>query len=99
MHSRPMRSSWRAASFCSATSWPATTWRDVMNTVAIEPAIEAKQRLGVATGAALLVAGIILVTVVLPAEFAVDPLGTGAKLGLMDLGVTGKQVAALESAK
>ena len=31
----------------------------------------------------------------LPAEFAVDPLGTGAKLGLLPLGVVGQQVDAL----
>ena len=59
---------------------------------------EARQRLGVATGAALLVAGLILVMFVLPAEFSVDPLGTGARTGLLDLGITGQQVAALEAA-
>lgn len=52
-----------------------------------------------AAGAALLVAGVLLVTVVLPAEYAIDPLGTGAKLGLLDLGITGQQVAALEQNK
>src|SRR5262249_20057854 len=31
----------------------------------------------------------------LPAEFAVDPLGTGAKLGLLQLGEVGQQVDAL----
>src|SRR4029077_225423 len=56
---------------------------------------EVRQRLAVAVGAALLAAGLILVTVVLPAEFAVDPLGTGAKLGLLPLGVVGQQVDAL----
>jgi hypothetical protein len=56
-----------------------------------------RERLAVAAGAALLVAGVLLVTVVLPAEYAVDPLGTGARLGLLDLGVTGKQVAALNA--
>ena len=29
---------------------------------------------------------------VLPAEYGVDPLGTGARFGLLDLGVTGQQV-------
>ncbi len=56
---------------------------------------DAQQRIAVAAGIALLVAGLLLVTVVLPAEFAVDPLGVGARLGLMDLGVVGKQVEAL----
>jgi hypothetical protein len=55
----------------------------------------AQQRIAVAAGIALLVAGLLLVTAILPAEFAVDPLGVGAKLGLMDLGTVGKQVEAL----
>ena len=38
-----------------------------------------------ATVAALIVAGVILVTVVLPAEYGIDPLGTGKALGLGDL--------------
>ena len=59
--------------------------------------MEARNRIAVAAGAALLVAGIVLVMFVLPAEFAVDPIGTGARTGLLDLGVTGQQVAALES--
>jgi hypothetical protein len=60
-----------------------------------EATVEAKQRIGVAAGAALLVAGLVLVMFVLPAEYAVDPLGTGARLGLLPLGVTGQQVEAL----
>ena len=59
--------------------------------------IEVRHRIAVAAGVALLVAGLLLVTVILPAEFAVDPLGVGAKLGLLDLGVVGKQVAALNA--
>lgn len=61
------------------------------------PASEINQRLAVAAGAALLVAGVLLVTIVMPAEFAVDPLGTGAKLGLLPLGEVGQQVKALEA--
>ena len=38
--------------------------------------------LAIATGTALLTAGVILVTVVLPAEYGIDPLGTGRALGL-----------------
>jgi len=38
-----------------------------------------------ATVIALIVAGIILVVAVLPAEYGIDPLGTGKALGLMDL--------------
>jgi hypothetical protein len=63
-----------------------------------EEVVEASNRLAVATGAALLVAGLVLVMFVLPAEFAVDPLGVGAKTGLLDLGVTGKQVQELTAA-
>jgi hypothetical protein len=66
-----------------------------MEVTAGVPAIEIKHRLAVAAGGAMLVAGLILVTVVLPAEFAVDPFGTGARLGLLPLGVVGQQVAAL----
>ena len=61
-----------------------------------EQTVEATQRLAVAAGAALLGAGLILVMFVLPAEYAVDPLGTGAKLGLLQLGATGKQIEALK---
>jgi hypothetical protein len=63
-----------------------------------EPAQGSGERLAVAAGAAILVAGLLLVTVVLPAEYAVDPLGTGARLGLLALGETGKQVEALNAA-
>ncbi|HEY3162001.1 MAG TPA: hypothetical protein VGJ78_23725 [Vicinamibacterales bacterium] len=71
----------------------------VMEVTAGVPAIEIRHRLAVAAGAALLGAGLILVMFVLPAEFAVDPLGTGAKLGLLPLGEVGQQVAALEANK
>ncbi len=56
------------------------------------------QRLALLFGVALLVAGLVLVMFVLPAEFAVDPLGTGTMFGLLDLGETGKQVEALNAA-
>ena len=58
----------------------------------------AKQRLALAAGAAILVAGLVLVAFIMPAEFAVDPLGIGSRIGLLDLGVTGQQVEALEQA-
>jgi hypothetical protein len=63
-----------------------------------EPVQSSRERLAVAAGAAILIAGVVLVTVVLPAEYAVDPLGTGARLGLLTLGETGKQVEALNAA-
>lgn len=59
---------------------------------------ESRHRIAAAAGAALLAAGLILVMFILPAEFGVDPLGTGARVGLLDLGLTGQQVAALEQA-
>ena len=59
---------------------------------------EHRQRIAVAAAAALLVAGLVLVMFVLPAEYGVDPLGTGARVGLVGLGVVGQEVAALEAA-
>jgi hypothetical protein len=38
-----------------------------------EPLIEARDKIAVAAGAALLVAGLVLVTFVLPAEYGLDP--------------------------
>src|SRR5687767_14917016 len=63
-----------------------------------EEVTEARHRLAVAAGAALLAAVLILVMFTLPAEFGVDPLGTGALTGLLDLAITGQQVQALEQA-
>jgi hypothetical protein len=57
-----------------------------------------RPRLALLFGVALLVAGLLLVAIVLPAEYAVDPLGTGARLGLLPLGVVGRQVDALNAA-
>lgn len=44
------------------------------------------KKLLLATGISLAVAAILLVTVVLPAEYDIDPLGTGEALGLVVLG-------------
>ena len=38
-----------------------------------------RPRLALAAGAAILVAGLVLVAFIMPAEFAVDPLGIGAR--------------------
>ena len=67
-------------------------------TTSNEPHPGSHEQPAVAAGAAILVAGILLVTVILPAEYGVDPFGTGARLGLLELGVTGKQVEALNAA-
>jgi hypothetical protein len=64
----------------------------------IDQATEVRQRIAVAAGAALLAAGLILVMFVLPAEYGVDPLGTGARFGLVELGLTGQRVDALDAA-
>jgi hypothetical protein len=72
-----------------------TAAQHVMESAPGAPASEVRQRIAVALGAAILVAGLILVTFILPAEFAVDPLGTGARLGLLPLGEVGQQVDAL----
>ncbi len=70
-----------------------------MTTTTADPQITViRERIAVAAGAALLVAGLILVTIVLPAEYGVDPLGTGARLGLLELGVVGQQVESLDAA-
>ena len=59
------------------------------------PVIIERERLAVAVGAALLVAGLILVIAVLPAEYGVDPLGIGRRLGLTAMSDVAKRVEAL----
>src|SRR5215831_10668291 len=51
--------------------------------IAVEP--YSKKAIAKATVAALLVAAVLLVTAVLPAEYGIDPLGTGKALHLTDL--------------
>jgi hypothetical protein len=64
-----------------------------------EHVTEARHRIAIAAGAALLVGGLLLVLFVLPAEFAVDPLGVGARTGLLELGTVGQQVDELNKAQ
>jgi hypothetical protein len=59
---------------------------------------DARYKLAAAAGAALLGAGLILVMFVLPAEYGVDPLGVGARVGLVELGAVGQQVQKLNDA-
>jgi len=68
-----------------------------MTTVS-EESTHGRERIAVAAGAAVLGAGLVLVMFVLPAEYGVDPLGTGARFGLVELGVTGQKVQALAAA-
>ena len=52
-----------------------------------------KQKILLASGGALLLSALLLLTVILPAEYGWDPLGTGVALGL--LGMAEDDVAAL----
>ena len=61
--------------------------------------VAARERIALVTGAALLMAGLILVGAVLPAEFAVDPLGVGRRLGLMAIGEVQKKLTAFEATR
>jgi hypothetical protein len=47
--------------------------------------VEAREKIAVAAGFALLVAAVVLLTAVLPAEYGLDPFGTGEKMGLLAL--------------
>ena len=47
--------------------------------------VPTRKRLAVATAIALAVAALVLVAAVLPAEYGIDPLGTGKRLGLTAL--------------
>ena len=66
-------------------------------TTGIIDTLYAKERIAVAVGVALLTAGLVFVMFVLPAEYAVDPLGTGARVGLLELGNTGKAIATISA--
>ncbi len=48
-------------------------------------AAETRARLSLATAGSILVAGVILMVAILPAEYGVDPLGTGKLLGLTSI--------------
>jgi len=62
-------------------------------------AVVARERIAVVAGAALLAAGLILVTAVLPAEYALDPFGIGRLLGLTAIGDVQKSLASFEAAR
>jgi hypothetical protein len=61
--------------------------------------VEARERLGVAVGAAILGAGLFLVVAVLPAEYGIDPTGIGRKLGLTALNDTQRAIDAYAATK
>ena len=53
-----------------------------------------KKNIAVASIVVFLLAGALLVTVILPAEYGIDPLGTGRALGLLDLSEAAAEPAA-----
>src|SRR5436190_1324509 len=57
-----------------------------------------RARIAAATMVAALVAAVVLLVAVLPAEYGVDPLGTGKALGLTDLAKAAEKKAAPEPA-
>ena len=63
------------------------------------PRAIARERIAALGGTALLVAGILLVVAVLPAEFDVDPLGVGRLLGLTAIGDVQKGIQAFETSR
>ena len=66
-----------------------------MTTHQEELTTQARQKLAAAAGTALLGAGLILVMFILPAEYGIDPIGTGKWFGLTELGAVGQQVQKL----
>lgn len=62
-------------------------------------AVVARERIALASGAALLGAGLILVIAVLPAEYGIDPLGVGEKLGLLAMSDVQKRLDAFEATR
>jgi hypothetical protein len=62
-------------------------------------ALLVRERIALATAAAMFVAGVLLVTVILPAEYGVDPVGTGRLLGLTQIaGASGTDAEASQAA-
>lgn len=55
------------------------------NTTARLAQAEQRARIALAAAGAMLVAGVVLMAAILPAEYGVDPLGTGKALGLTSL--------------
>ena len=53
----------------------------------------------IATGIAFLVAVVMLLTLILPAEFDIDPLGTGQLLGLKGLSGKAPKAVTMEEVK
>jgi hypothetical protein len=58
-----------------------------------QPPLPTQRQLAKATAVAVLAAGALLVTTVLPAEYGIDPTGIGRLLGLTDMGKSKQQPA------
>ncbi len=65
----------------------------------VEPIVVARERIALAAGAALLAAGLILVIAVLPAEYGVDALGIGRRLGLTAISDVQKNLDAFQASR
>ena len=63
------------------------------------PTAVTRERIALAAGSALLVAGLVLVIAVLPAEFGVDPLGFGKTLGLTAMSDLQKSLDAFKATR
>ena len=63
------------------------------------PPVLARERIALNAGAALLAAGLILVAAVLPAEYGVDPLGIGRRLGLTAMSDVKKDLDAFQTSR
>ena len=59
----------------------------------------ARERIALNAGVALLAAGLLLVVAVLPAEYGVDPLGIGRRLGLTAMNDVKKEVDAFQASR
>jgi hypothetical protein len=59
---------------------------------------EQRARIALAAAGAMLVAGVLLMAAILPAEYGVDPLGTGKRLGLTSLAQSNAPAAAAGAA-
>jgi len=61
--------------------------------------VQGRERIGLAFAVAVLIAGVVLVIAVLPAEFGVDPTGIGHALGLNAMAEVKGEVAAFEKTR
>lgn len=58
----------------------------------LEVDLPTNKQLFISTGVSILVAAVLLITVVLPAEYGIDPSGVGERLGLKEMGTIKAQL-------